>query len=209
MIVDNQQATIYWSNQMKNFKNSDLAQLLDKPNTKVRRWAKEFLPPDPKATIQSGYARQHTLRDAFIIYLGGFLVSDLHYIAYAARQILTDLNGWLEKRGIYPDLKYNENIDGIPIKSWKIDIMPRIPSGFHYNAIGIVERKVERHKKRNVKIRKYIEEPIIPEGYGKGFQYDDANVRVLRISWLVEIFKSKIEGKKIDRIEEWFEYRLD
>jgi hypothetical protein len=44
------------------------------PLSKIRRWAMEFLPPDPRATRQSGYGREHTDNDAWFFYLGGKII---------------------------------------------------------------------------------------------------------------------------------------
>ena len=69
--------------------------------SKWKRWVREFLAPDPLGGLQSGFARQFNLRDAFRVYLGGCLVADLKYTIPEARQILADLNGWLKKSGFF------------------------------------------------------------------------------------------------------------
>ena len=37
------------------------------------------MPPDPLGGMQSGYARQYTVDDAFIVYLAGHLVNQMHF----------------------------------------------------------------------------------------------------------------------------------
>jgi hypothetical protein len=66
-----------------------------------KRWAREFLPPDPLGGFQSGYARQFSYKDAFRVFLGGDLVSALRLTIPEARQVLTDLDDWLKKQGLY------------------------------------------------------------------------------------------------------------
>jgi hypothetical protein len=62
---------------------------------KWKRWSREFLPPDPLGGMQSGYARQYNLGEAFITALGGHLVGHLKYSVPEARQIIQDLKNWL------------------------------------------------------------------------------------------------------------------
>ena len=78
----------------------DLAQRLRIPLNRWKRWAREFLPPDPLGGHQSGYARQFSTREAFIVYLGGFLVAGLGFSIPQARQIIRDLSGWMKKSGL-------------------------------------------------------------------------------------------------------------
>lgn len=77
--------------------NRELADRLKIPLNRWKRWSREFLPPDPLGGLQSGYARQYTLNDAFTVYLGGYLVSKVNLTIPEARNILQDLNGWLKK----------------------------------------------------------------------------------------------------------------
>jgi hypothetical protein len=69
--------------------------------SKWKRWSREFLDPDPLGGYQSGYPRQFSTKDAFRVYLGGFLVADLKFTIPEARQILSDLNVWLKKKRMY------------------------------------------------------------------------------------------------------------
>lgn len=68
---------------------------------KWKRWSREFLDPDPLGGFQSGYARQFSKKEAFRVYLGGYLVADLQFTIAQARQILSDLNHWLKKHHFY------------------------------------------------------------------------------------------------------------
>lgn len=68
---------------------------------KWKRWSREFLDPDPLGGFQSGYARQFSTKDAFRVYLGGYLVSDLKFTIPETRRILSDLHFWLKKKRMY------------------------------------------------------------------------------------------------------------
>ena len=87
---------------LKFYLNRELSTRLDIPLSRWKRWSREFLPPDPLGGLQSGFARQFSIRDAFVVYLAGYLVSALGYSIPEARQIMHDLNGWLKKDVIEP-----------------------------------------------------------------------------------------------------------
>ncbi|MCP4744631.1 MAG: hypothetical protein GY874_00585 [Desulfobacteraceae bacterium] len=70
---------------------------------------REFLPPDPLGGLQSGYARQLSLKDAFYVFLGGVLVGSLKFTIPEARRILNDITPWLKATGLFsfsPALMY-------------------------------------------------------------------------------------------------------
>jgi hypothetical protein len=83
------------------FDSKYLSKRLDINAAKWKRWAREFLSVDPLGGYQSGYARQFSHKDAFRVYLGGHLVGVLRFTIPEARQILTDLEVWLKKKGFY------------------------------------------------------------------------------------------------------------
>jgi hypothetical protein len=68
---------------------------------KWKRWAREFLPPDPLGGLQSGVARQFNVKDAFKVYLGGYLVSEMKFTIPDASQILSELSVWLQNNGFF------------------------------------------------------------------------------------------------------------
>jgi hypothetical protein len=68
---------------------------------KWKRWSREFLPPDPLGGLRSGYARQFSHKEAFCVYLAGYLVSGLKFTVPETRQILADLDTWLRKQGFF------------------------------------------------------------------------------------------------------------
>jgi hypothetical protein len=68
---------------------------------KWKRWAREFLPPDPLSGQQSGYARNFNIKDAFHVYLAGYLVGFMSFSIAQSRQILSDLGPSLKQRGYH------------------------------------------------------------------------------------------------------------
>ena len=91
------------------YKNRYLSEKLNIGLAKWKRWVREFLPTDPLSGRQSGYARQLNLGDAFKVYFGGHLVSELKFSIPQAQQILFDLGSWFEKHGYC-----NHHIDQLP-----------------------------------------------------------------------------------------------
>ncbi len=81
------------SRQLSNKLNINLA--------KWKRWVREFLPPDPLGGMQSGVTRQFNTKDAFKVYLGGYLVGTLKFTIPDASTILSDLSPWLKAQGFF------------------------------------------------------------------------------------------------------------
>ena len=88
---------------IKFYTNRELSQTFRINLAKWKRWSREFLPPDPLGGLQSGYARQYNLNEAFRVFLGGHLVGALKYTIPDTRQILNDLHQWLTAHGFYFD----------------------------------------------------------------------------------------------------------
>jgi hypothetical protein len=126
--------------------NAILSEKLDIPLSKIRRWTKELLPPDPKATRRSGYKREFSNNDGFFIYLGGHMVSELGFTFDGARKALEILTDWLLFNGLVPDIPdyahrvgVNREITGgirvsfFPATRFKAKVMFRVR--------GVVSRK--------------------------------------------------------------------
>ena len=69
---------------------------------KARRWSRELLGPDPKATRQSGFKRVLTPGEGWELYLGGVLISEGKFLVHEAKTIIRDLRPVLKKMGLYP-----------------------------------------------------------------------------------------------------------
>jgi hypothetical protein len=94
---------------IKFYTNKQLSQATKINLAKWKRWSREFLPPDPLGGLQSGYARQYNLNEAFTIFLGGHLVGDMKYTIPESRQILNDLHQWLIDHDFYFDFSGDAN----------------------------------------------------------------------------------------------------
>lgn len=89
------------------YNSRELSSSLGYNLSRWKRWSRDFLPPDPLGGLQSGYARQYSMREAFVVALGGHLVGFLKFSVHQAGIILSDLDPWLEKSGYF---KWNPNI---------------------------------------------------------------------------------------------------
>lgn len=85
------------------YDSRNLAQKLEIPLARFKRWSREFLPPDNLGGYQSGYARQYNLNEAFTVYLGGFLVHDAKLLVPQARNVLRATQKYLPN--LYADIK--------------------------------------------------------------------------------------------------------
>lgn len=81
------------------FLGRELSDRLGVPLARWKRWAREFLPPDPLGGLQSGYARHYSIDQAFTVYLAGHLVSRSKFSIPEARKILSDLEPWFAAEG--------------------------------------------------------------------------------------------------------------
>lgn len=109
---------------------------------KWKRWVREFLPPDPLGGLQSGYARQFNLKEAFRVYLGGQLVGAMRFSIPQTRKILTDLDSELEALGFY-DLYPNQR--RVPIENHWLCIYNMPQGGFEYG-LGATPREPSKSK---------------------------------------------------------------
>ena len=125
---------------IKFYLNKELSQAFRVNHAKWKRWSREFLPPDPLGGLQSGYARQYNLDEAFTVYLGGHLVGELKYTIPESRQILSDLHEWLIDHKFYFNFAGDSDpakLPTHPVQNYRIAIIRHdIPggriSGFSY-----------------------------------------------------------------------------
>lgn len=158
---------------------------------KWKRWVREFLPPDPLGGMQSGFARQFSLKDAFQVYLGGHLVQTLKFGVPEARTILLDLNGWLKRMGFFELTAGN----GGPNKHAKdvchrVYIISRAAGGFSYAIRSVSSNensnKDEITEKYSLSLIKTIEDPFVT---GQA-----TSARVIAITWLYLGFLKQISS---------------
>lgn len=86
---------------IKYYNNREISNRLCINLARWKRWSREFLPPDPLGGLQSGYARQYSLRETITVALGGHLVGFLKFSVPQARTILADLNPWMARAGYF------------------------------------------------------------------------------------------------------------
>lgn len=131
------------------FSNKTMAVILGESQTKTRRWAKEFLPLDPKKGLRSGKTRRHSLNNLFMVFLGGYLVNDMGFSVSASKTILTDLRPWMERVGLLPAGKANfgtKNQNGNNVERYDIYIMfTGKPLAFCYEFRGVIRELKDPH----------------------------------------------------------------
>jgi hypothetical protein len=153
-----------------------------------KRWSREFLPPDPLAGIQSGYARQYYLDDAFRVYLGGHLVAHLHLSVPDARQVLSDLSPWMKSTGMCFDLRGQLGGGGAGVQAYEVHLH-RTSEGFAYRIRGLIERHLHHPGPPEVWSESWTEATI-----GNGNQTplqigSNGFFRTIRLSILVSRFQ--------------------
>jgi hypothetical protein len=161
---------------VKYFQNRELAQKLGINLAKWKRWSREFLPPDPLGGLQSGYARQYNLDDAFIVYLGGFLVSGLKFSIPEAKQILTDLKEWMKSKRFcyhYHHVNGSHNSSYSRTESYRIHIAPAKTQPpetcrFDYRAKRIIDRASVEINGKSAIMEKNIEERLEMDKHSPG-----------------------------------------
>ena len=156
-----------------------LSHKLNVPLAKWKRWSREFLPSDPLGGLQSGVARQFSLKEAFRVYLGGCLVGTLKFSIPETRQILLDLNGWLKERNYY-SLNPKSSLD---------------QPGHEY--IYIFERNQGRFGyavRRGKNAEKEQESPMIRLWSGADVEETFLTARVLNIGRLYSTYLNHLNG---------------
>jgi hypothetical protein len=182
-----------------------LAQRLNINLAKWKRWSREFLPPDPLGGMQSGYARQYSIDDAFKVYLGGHLVSSLKFAIPETKKILGDLHEWLTYAGLYSNVGLNHKCDhrGEPareVTDYVIFIQQPYPSepanDFRYTIRGIISDKAI-HKKKDIELREERYFEILIPNRKKHLSIESLpELRMLNITAVFRIFTASLDLDK-------------
>ena len=181
---------------MKKFHtNKELSQIFSINLAKWKRWSREFLPPDPLGGLQSGYARQYNLDEAFTVFFGGHLVGNLKFTIPEARTILHDLHQWLVDHEFYFDFSGNANPgnkSAYPVQSYQIAISStNVPDdnlpGLRYRVKAIITSDSVNYNGAPMHQERFIESSISVPDDGAG-QLAAASYRVLNISVLRQTF---------------------
>ena len=152
---------------IKFFTNREISEKLELNLARWKRWSREFIPPDPLGGMQSGYARQYNPGEAFNVYLGGHLVSDLKFTIPEAKQILQDLQGWLADKGFYFNVKsgavFQNGVEAL-IKEYIVFISKeRLPDNTYrirYTVRGIISQKPVHYQNFEVTEELYAQTEI-------------------------------------------------
>lgn len=153
---------------------------------KWKRWARTFLAPDPLGGLQSGVARQFSLKDAFKVYLGGYLVGELKFSIPDAGQVLRDLSGWLKANGYYSINPQSR--DGADMRTHQIYLFQLPNRRFGYCTRTILSSSATAHAKQETFIEAWISIDRDPLATGEA-----KSAYFLAVSSLYKDFLNRIE----------------
>lgn len=185
---------------IKFYSNRELSERLAIRLSKWKRWSREFLPPDPLGGIQSGYARQYAIDQAFTVFLGGYLVAELHFSIPEAKQIVQELGIWINSHKTAFVGKTTEK----PLKDTQVYIFKQISSSSERAAFAYLEKKCLSnepyetggpHARQEVYREKPIPVATQNNGLYKTDNLDKMDSRILYISRLYGRFMVKMTGK--------------
>ncbi len=182
------------------FLGRELSDRLGVPLVRWKRWAREFLPPDPLGGLQSGYARHYSIDQAFSVYLAGNLVSRSKFSIPEARRILSDLEHWLAQEGYRTGTAADnsgENGDFTAVREHLILISCQPfdsgrPPGFDYTVRAITDRRQYTQHGRQIE-----EEHFLPVRLGSqeshAGQQEALELRMVCITRILEVFAGSLE----------------
>jgi len=187
---------------IKFYLNRELADCLGYKLSRWKRWSREFLPPDPLGGLQSGFARQYNMADAFHVYLGGHLVADLNFPIPETRVILEDLKPWVRNQFFSHTQNNVPSSVALPAKEYRIHIFTaRTDNGNdqkrRYAVRRLIDEKMDGKRGTRMITERYLENWL----EGGEFVSGDAEAekalewgssRILYISKLFERFKRKL-----------------
>ncbi len=85
------------TNNNKAMITSELQEIIDKPITKVRRWVRDCLPADEAAQARSGYVREFSIKDGFLVHIFGWLIESYRCNKEEARKIIDAIKPWVDQ----------------------------------------------------------------------------------------------------------------
>ena len=145
------------------FTYRELSEKLDINLAKLKRWGREFLPPDYSAGQSQGVARILTIDEAFIIFLAGHLVSSLKYSIPETKVIMELIIPWLEEKKLMPSTFSIKDEAG---NHWELMIYFNTENNTClFTASGclktvLYKEKKEHHKNFSILKRRVAEEKI-------------------------------------------------
>ena len=189
--------------------NKELSLIFNINLAKWKRWSREFLPPDLLGGLQSGYARQYNLDEAFTVFLGGHLVGNLKFTIPEARQILHELHQWLVDHDFYFDFSGNANPRNKsvhPVQNYRIAIIStkitegNLP-GLRYLAKAIMASEPVDFNGVPMQQERYYESWVTSDdapGRLNAESYRVLNISILRRTFL-DYFQAEVPNRNSQR----------
>ena len=177
------------------YTSRDLSRKLGVNLAKWKRWAREFLPPDPLGGMQSGYARQYSPDEAFSVHLGGHLVAHLNLPVPGAKRILEDLGEWLLSNGFYSETPEGAGPeDGLQslVRQRVVFITQSGPLTFAYTVRGTILTEPAEHSGHTV-TREYFVETSLDSRPPPASPFERDHVKVLNITSLLKSFVVQLD----------------
>jgi hypothetical protein len=142
--------------------NRELSDRLGFKLSRWKRWSREFLPPDPLGGLQSGFARQYSPAEAFQVYLGGHLVSNIKCSIPEAKIILEDLKEWISAQYFSYQSVEDPPLVQPPAKEYRIYIFMNIDplqvvQAHHYVVRRVIDEEISFGKGARIVTERYIE----------------------------------------------------
>lgn len=177
----------------------ELSELLNINLAKVKRWGREFLPPDLEAGRQQGISRVLPIDDAFMIYMGGFIVNDLKLSINDAKLIINDIHGWLVDHDLMPSLFEVSKQE--KVKAWHIFIIPTRPfTKYYYLIKGSLEINREKGDGEKIISERYVQEEIYQKNTFRNCAFETSNVRILSITLILHLFATRLDRSLLEHI---------
>jgi len=184
----------------KFYNNRELSDKFGVNLARWKRWSREFLPPDPLAGRQAGYARQYYVDNAFTVYLGGRLVSDLGFSIPEARWILEKSHHWMKAKGFHFDPRGNRKpLKGIDrfVESYAIHIQGAPDSKLTIFGRGVIGRQNHECEGHPVTQVTYVDQPIVPPESDEPDAGANGSEKVLLLSMLLVRFRKAVDPEGV------------
>ena len=179
----------------KSFTAKQLSYAFEVPIAKWKRWAREFIGIDPVAGRFGGVSREFNEEQAFHIYLGGTLVSQLFFSIPEARVILSRLTPWLKERGIWPGTEPKKTGTGWDIvQICRVCILHERMGGFDFQLQGEIRRRAIKYQGYSVQDVILMETPIVDQPLGTIIRIEHPNIqRIFEVSYIKFFFELGLE----------------
>ncbi len=193
-------------NMIRFYLNRELSTRLGFKLSRWKRWSREFLPPDPLGGLQSGFARQYSLPEAFQVYLGGHLVADLKLSIPVTKIILRDLKEWVANQYFSYPLPEEPSSVQKSVKEYRIYIFMNHETSqavqkYSYMVRRVIDQERSHGKGARIVTERYIEnwlkdgEPVIGPDKSDGVPYWMA-ARILYITKVYQIFTECLQQEE-------------